>query len=267
MASSLLSSLAVTKSSSQPDTYHSTTLWRPRGARGVFGGHVIALALVASGKTISPSMGLHSQHCYFILPANPDITIDFKVERLRDGKSYSTRSVRADQDGKTVFILVASYATRPKGMSFGQTPFSFIPSERDIKKKENESSKNEPAVSHSLRFAVTASSDDKVPKGKDRTQGGRQERKGSGQSESSSQDRQDDSSVPAFSPKWHLPFPSGVTKFEDSVAEEERWCRFLETKAESVNDKARKYIEEYIQVSLPRSFRLDLYRYRKETDR
>jgi acyl-CoA thioesterase II len=58
-----------------PDLYRSQTLWCPTGARGVFGGQVIGQALVAATATVSKSgkpetegWGLHSQHCYFILP-------------------------------------------------------------------------------------------------------------------------------------------------------------------------------------------------------
>ena len=58
----------------------------------VFGGQVIGQALVASCRTVEGRMP-HSLHCYFILPGDPQIPIIYQVERLRDGKSYSTRRV------------------------------------------------------------------------------------------------------------------------------------------------------------------------------
>ena len=122
---SLLDSL-VLRLTDKPDTYVSTTLWKPHGARGVFGGHFIALALVAAGNTVPEGMGLHSQHCYFILPAKSEVDIEFQVERLRDGKSYGTRLVRAVQGGRAVFVLAASYAREPAETTGSETPFSFI---------------------------------------------------------------------------------------------------------------------------------------------
>jgi len=223
------------KATNDPDVFHSTTLWRPRGARGVFGGHVIALALVAAGKTVSAGMGLHSQHCYFVLPADPLVTIEFKVERTRDGKSYGTRVVRALQKGKTVFVLAASYARAVEGEVPGQTPFSFIPSTNHVQKK---APKQEAKLSHSLRFAVGSTKDStkeaQEKESSNLTVGG---------------DRQEGSNIPPFSPRWFLPFPDGVSSFRESILEEVRWSKFLDKKAGTVDENAEKYIAEYIEVS------------------
>lgn len=246
MSSSLLDSLVVTPSPDREDTYHSTTLWKPRGARGVFGGHVIALALISSNKTVSSGMGLHSQHCYFILPANPDITIDFKVERLRDGRSYATRLVRAEQGGKAVFILAASYATRVGGGVEGQTPFSFIPTGNDLRENQEE---KEPAVSHSLRFALDSTKDANKKEGSDQSGDGKGKVSNT-VGKKSGWRKKEGSSVPTFTTKWFIPFPTGVSSYENSIEEEVRWTRFLEKKGGTVDEKARRYIEEYIQVSL-----------------
>jgi acyl-CoA thioesterase 8 len=224
-----------------PDIYLSTTLWKPRGARGVFGGHVIALALVAAGKTIAPGMGLHSQHCYFVLPADPSMFIEFKVDRTRDGKSYSTRVVKALQKGKTVFVLAASYARAIEGEVPGQTPFSFIPSTQHVNKKEaTPPVKPELKLSHSLRFAVGTTKDSTKDaqnmQGEELTGiGGAQERAWA---------------IPPFQPRWFLPFPEGVSTFRESILEEVRWSKFLDKKAGTVDENAEKYIAEYIEVSV-----------------
>jgi len=238
---SLMDSLKL-KPTHDPDIYLSTTLWKPRGARGVFGGHVIALALVAAGKTVTPGMGLHSQHCYFVLPADPTIFIEFKVDRTRDGKSYSTRVVKALQKGKTVFVLAASYARAMEGGVPGQTPFSFIPSTQHVNKKViTPAAKPELKLSHSLRFAVgstkdsTKESQNKEMEGQELTGiGGAQERSWS---------------IPPFQPRWFLPFPEGVSTFRESILEEVRWSKFLDKKAGTVDENAEKYIAEYIEVS------------------
>ncbi len=74
----------------------------------VFGGQVIGQALVASCRTVEGRMP-HSLHCYFILPGDPQIPIIYEVERLRDGKSYSTRRVTAIQHGNAIFSMMVSF--------------------------------------------------------------------------------------------------------------------------------------------------------------
>src|SRR5262249_41263267 len=68
----------------------------------VFGGQVIGQAMVAACRTVEGRLP-HSLHCYFILPGDPQIPIIYQVERLRDGKSYSTRRVTAIQHGNAIF--------------------------------------------------------------------------------------------------------------------------------------------------------------------
>ncbi len=74
----------------------------------VFGGQVIGQALVASCRTVEGCMP-HSLHCYFILPGDPKIPIIYEVERLRDGRSYSTRRVTAIQHGNVIFSMMVSF--------------------------------------------------------------------------------------------------------------------------------------------------------------
>jgi acyl-CoA thioesterase-2 len=74
----------------------------------VFGGQVIGQAMVASCRTAEGRFP-HSLHCYFILPGDPQIPIIYQVERLRDGKSYSTRRVTAIQHGQAIFSMMVSF--------------------------------------------------------------------------------------------------------------------------------------------------------------
>ncbi|MBN9599413.1 MAG: acyl-CoA thioesterase II [Afipia sp.] len=74
----------------------------------VFGGQVIGQALVAACRTVTGRMP-HSLHCYFILPGDPRVPIIYQVERLRDGKSYSTRRVTALQHGNAIFSMMVSF--------------------------------------------------------------------------------------------------------------------------------------------------------------
>jgi len=84
-------------------------LWLPRRSRGVFGGQVISQALVSATNCVDPQYSLHSLHCYFLLSASPAIPILYHVDRVREGRSYVTRAVRAVQNGKTVFIMLCSF--------------------------------------------------------------------------------------------------------------------------------------------------------------
>src|SRR6478735_3978360 len=74
----------------------------------VFGGQVIGQAMVAACRTVEGRLP-HSLHCYFILPGDPQIPIIYQVERLRDGKSYSTRRVTAIQHGNAIFSIMVSF--------------------------------------------------------------------------------------------------------------------------------------------------------------
>ncbi|KII93408.1 hypothetical protein PLICRDRAFT_87787 [Plicaturopsis crispa FD-325 SS-3] len=93
----------------ETNLYRSKSLWLPVRSRGVFGGQVISQALVSATKSVSPQYGLHSVHCYFLLSGSPAVPIVYYVERLREGRSYTTRSVKAVQSGKVIFILMCSF--------------------------------------------------------------------------------------------------------------------------------------------------------------
>jgi acyl-CoA thioesterase-2 len=75
----------------------------------VFGGQVAGQALVAAGRTVPSMRPVHSLHAYFIRPGDPLVPIVYTVDRLRDGRSFTTRRVSAIQHGKTIFALSASF--------------------------------------------------------------------------------------------------------------------------------------------------------------
>ncbi len=83
----------------------------PEGERRqrVFGGQVAGQALVAAGRTVSEDRPVHSLHAYFIRPGDPTVPLIYLVERVRDGRSFTTRRVSAIQHGKTIFTLSASF--------------------------------------------------------------------------------------------------------------------------------------------------------------
>ena len=76
----------------------------------VFGGQVAGQALVAAARTVDDVDRLvHSLHAYFLLPGDPTVPILYEVDRLRDGRSFSTRRVVAIQHGRAIFNLQASF--------------------------------------------------------------------------------------------------------------------------------------------------------------
>ncbi|KJA26000.1 hypothetical protein HYPSUDRAFT_36855 [Hypholoma sublateritium FD-334 SS-4] len=89
--------------------FRSKSLWLPMRARGVFGGQVISQALVSATNCVNPALALHSLHCYFLTSGSPSTPIIYSVERLREGKSYATRSVKAVQNGNIIFIMLCSF--------------------------------------------------------------------------------------------------------------------------------------------------------------
>jgi acyl-CoA thioesterase II len=83
----------------------------PEGERRqrVFGGQVAGQALVAAGRTVPADRPVHSLHAYFIRPGDPTVPLVYIVERVRDGRSFTTRRVTVVQHGKTIFTLSASF--------------------------------------------------------------------------------------------------------------------------------------------------------------
>ncbi|MFA1540753.1 acyl-CoA thioesterase II [Actinomadura monticuli] len=83
----------------------------------VFGGQVAGQALVAAGRTVPANRPVHSLHAYFIRPGDPLVPIVYTVDRVRDGRSFTTRRVTAIQHGKAIFTLSASFQITEDGPS------------------------------------------------------------------------------------------------------------------------------------------------------
>ena len=82
----------------------------------LFGGQVLGQGLRAAILTV-PGRAPHSLHGYFVRPGSGDRIVAYRVERTRDGKSFSTRRVTAIQDGKPIFHMDASFHTPEEGLS------------------------------------------------------------------------------------------------------------------------------------------------------
>ena len=96
------------------------------GWQRVFGGQVIGQALVAASRTVE-GRSPHSLHGYFLLPGDPKVPIIYDVERIRDGRSFTTRRVKAIQHGQPIFTLSASFHIDEPGLSHQMAMPSFMP--------------------------------------------------------------------------------------------------------------------------------------------
>ena len=95
------------------------------GWQRVFGGQVIGQALVAACRTVDGRRP-HSLHAYFLLPGDPKVPIIYEVDRIRDGRSFTTRRVVAIQHGQAIFSMSASYHAEEAGYDH-QMPMPDVP--------------------------------------------------------------------------------------------------------------------------------------------
>lgn len=102
----------------EPDTYRSVPRrpartgppgWAAMGPPRLFGGQVASQALCAAARTVRPDHAVNSLHAYFLRPGRYDLPVDYAVDRIRDGRSFTTRRVVAVQDGDAILNLDASF--------------------------------------------------------------------------------------------------------------------------------------------------------------
>ena len=96
----------------------------------VFGGQVIGQALVAASRTVE-GRPPHSMHAYFLVGGDPKVPIIYEVDRIRDGKSFTTRRVVAIQHGQAIFTLMVSFHNDEEGLTH-QAPMPQVPPPEDL---------------------------------------------------------------------------------------------------------------------------------------
>ena len=93
----------------------------------MFGGQVMAQAALAAMKTVAEERIIHSLHGYFLRPGDISEGITFSVDRIHDGRSFSTRRVQAYQKGQPIFSMIASFQDQDLGLDHQATIPSGIP--------------------------------------------------------------------------------------------------------------------------------------------
>ncbi len=118
------------------DIFIGPSQWMPHGR--VYGGQVLAQSLVAATRTVDDARLAHSLHGYFLRAGDITLPITFSVDRLRDGRSFSTRRVQAYQNGEPIFSMIASFKDVAPGLEHfepmpdGITPPEQLPSAAEL---------------------------------------------------------------------------------------------------------------------------------------
>ncbi|AZG45410.1 Acyl-CoA thioesterase 2 [Gordonia insulae] len=81
-----------------------------------YGGEVAAQSVLAAYRTVSADRDIHAAHMHFLLPGDTTVPVEFEVEESRDGRSFSSRHVRASQAGRVIFTMTASFQRPEKGL-------------------------------------------------------------------------------------------------------------------------------------------------------
>lgn len=91
--------------------------YHPEGRQGrLYGGQIMAQALMAGGRTVSEELRVHSLHGYFLRPGDPKVPAVIRVERARDGRSFATRRILVTQRGEAIFNMEASFQIQEPGL-------------------------------------------------------------------------------------------------------------------------------------------------------
>ncbi|KAE9546180.1 hypothetical protein FO519_010608, partial [Halicephalobus sp. NKZ332] len=90
------------------------------GAKLIYGGFLFAQSLVAAQRTVGPEFLPHSMHSFFIFNASPLKPVVYKIQRIRDGRSFATRFVTAHQEDKIVFSIQISFHVKEEPAIFHQ---------------------------------------------------------------------------------------------------------------------------------------------------
>lgn len=98
----------------------------------VYGGQVMAQALLAATATVDDDRPAHSLHGYFLRPGDDTQPISFTVDRIHDGRSFSTRRTQAYQNDRPIFSMIASFQTHDEGLDHFEPMPAGMPHPEDL---------------------------------------------------------------------------------------------------------------------------------------
>jgi acyl-CoA thioesterase-2 len=120
-----------------PDVYR---FWTPPGSgrSDIFGGQVAGQALRAALFTVQPDHLPNSIHGYFLRRGQPELPLDIHIERIRAGRTYTSRRVDVRQDGKTIFAMLASFHLEEPGAEYDHPMPDGVPPADQVPEKAEE---------------------------------------------------------------------------------------------------------------------------------
>jgi acyl-CoA thioesterase-2 len=129
---SLLRTLDLTDTGARTteDIFTGPSQWMPHGR--VYGGQVLAQSLTASMRTVAADRSVHSMHGYFLRAGDASQEITFAVDRIHDGRSFSTRRTQAYQNGVPILSLIASFQDGDVGLDHQHAAPHDVPQPEDL---------------------------------------------------------------------------------------------------------------------------------------
>jgi acyl-CoA thioesterase-2 len=122
--------LVDTGARTSEDIFTGPSQWSPNGR--LFGGQVLAQSVVAATRTAPEGRPVHSMHGYFLRPGELDVPITFAVDRIHDGRSFSTRRTQAYQQGVPILSMIASFQTVDEGLEHQAPMPADLPQPEDL---------------------------------------------------------------------------------------------------------------------------------------
>jgi acyl-CoA thioesterase-2 len=122
--------LAVSSARTTEDIFTGVSQPMPLGR--VYGGQVLAQSIVAAERTVPDGRIVHSMHGYFLRPGDSSQGMTFAVDRIHDGRSFSTRRTQAFQEGVPIFSMIASFQDEDPGIEHQAPAPEGIPEPEDL---------------------------------------------------------------------------------------------------------------------------------------
>lgn len=141
----LLSLLDLSSSGARTteDIFTGVSQYMPLGR--VYGGQVLSQSIVAASRTSPPGRSVHSMHGYFLRPGDSAADITFSVDRIHDGRSFSTRRAQAFQEGVPIFSMIASFQDEDSGLEHATPMPGGLPAPEDVSSVDESESGAHPA--------------------------------------------------------------------------------------------------------------------------
>src|SRR5690606_40951386 len=132
----LLATLDLTDTGARTDEdiFTGPSEWMPGGR--VFGGQVYAQSIMAATRTVEADRAIHSTHGYFLRPGDVSLPITFAVDRIHDGRSFSTRRTQAYQNSLPILSMIASFQDIDPGLDHQLEMPSDIPGPESLQSDE-----------------------------------------------------------------------------------------------------------------------------------